>query len=222
MPGQTLVRTIFGIEHGVQRRVVVHLHLFVDLHVLASRSDVVEELLDGLRQIDLLGLQHLQLLAAGGAVVVVDVRADRFAVHVVDLERQDREAVDGPGGGLGVDAGVGLRGHLAVFLQHIGVDVLHHVGTDLIRLVDPAFEGQRRNGIDLRIADDILQVPLHGVDPALLVEQEVDAAVRIGVVHGVVHIVETVIVVDHLTENPVRIFGKHIQSLLSVYNCKFR
>ena len=111
------MRVIFAIEYRVERRVVVHFHLFVGLHVLAARLDVGQQLLDGLREVDTLGQQHVELAAAGVAVGVGHVGAARLLLHVVDFERQDRQPVDGPGRGLGVEPCVGRRNDVLVLLS---------------------------------------------------------------------------------------------------------
>ena len=47
------------------------------------------------------------------------------------------------------------------------VDLLHHVGTVLVGLVDAALQRHGLHGVDRGQADDILQVSLHRVDPVL-------------------------------------------------------
>ena len=79
------------------------------------------------REVDLLREQRIEFLAARVAVGVVHVVAQRLLTHVVDLQREDRQSVDGPRGGLGVEARFGAGLHILVFVEHVGVDVLHHV-----------------------------------------------------------------------------------------------
>ena len=51
----TLLRSLFlAVQHGVGVGVVIHLHLLVDLHILASGSDIVKQLIDGRREVALL------------------------------------------------------------------------------------------------------------------------------------------------------------------------
>ena len=45
------------------------------------------------------------------------------------------------------------------------VNVLDHIRTILIRLIDAALDGQGLDGVDLRVADNVLQVPLYCVYP---------------------------------------------------------
>ena len=98
-----------------------------------------------------------------------DVRTFGLPCHVVNLQRQDRQTVDSPRRGLGIEPGIGPGFHVPVFVEQVRVDIFHHVGTILVRLVDAAFDGQRGHRVDLRVADNILQMPLHGVDPVLMV-----------------------------------------------------
>ena len=100
---------------------------------------------------------------------VTDVRTLGFACHVVNLQRQDRQTVDRPRRGLGIEPGIGPGFHVLVFVEQVRIDIFHHIGTILVRLVDTALDGQCGHGVDLRVADDILQVPLHGVDPVFMV-----------------------------------------------------
>ena len=147
---------------------------------------------------------------------VVHVRTLRLARHVVNLQGEDRQAVDGPRRGLGVEPGAFGGRYVLVFVQQVGVHVLHHVRTVLIRFVDAALDEKRLRGVDGRVADNVLQVPLHRVDPVLVVEQMVDRARRVGIVDGMVHIVPAVILLDGPVENTIRVFGKHSLRFYSI------
>ena len=66
---------LFLVEHRVGRRVVIHLHLPINLHVFPSRLDVVQQLVDGRREVLLLLQQYgklvgslLQMLFAGSCL----------------------------------------------------------------------------------------------------------------------------------------------------------
>ena len=139
---------------------------------------------------------------------------------MVNLERQNRQPVDGPRRGLGIEPRTGQWFYLPVFVEQVRIDVLHHVRTLLIGLVDAPFDGQRGHGVDLRIADDILKMPLHGVDPVLVIEQVIDRSRLIGILDGTVHIVPAVILFDNPVENAVCVFGKHSSAIY--FNCNFR
>ena len=68
---------------------------------------------------------------------------------------------------------------------------------------------QRFRGVDVRVAYDVFQMPLHGVYPVLVVEQMFDAPRRVGVGYRMVHVVVIVIVRYRTFEYFVRLFRKH-------------
>ena len=142
---------------------------------------------------------------------VIDVRTLGLARHVVDLEREDRQAVDRPGRRLGVQTRIGRRTDLAVLVQQVGIDIFDHIRPVLVRAVDAPLDLQRLHRIDLRVADDILEVPLHRIDPAFVVEQRIDRTRLEGVFHRLVHIIPAVVVRNRTLENPIGILGKHSQ-----------
>ncbi len=137
------------------------------------------------------------------------VLAHHLLFHVVDLEGQNGQTVHGPGGRLGVDGGVGLHGNVAVERTEIRVDGLDQVGALLIAGIDAALEGQSLHGIDVGVADDVLQMPLHGVNPVLQVEVVLNGTLFEGVLYRRVHIVGDVIVLDGAQEDVVSECGKH-------------
>ena len=84
---------------GLSSGVIVHLHLLVDLHVLTTSGDVLEELVDSRREVDLLLAQGAEL---GGALLTecfIGASLLDGLVHIVDLQREDGETVDSPSGG---------------------------------------------------------------------------------------------------------------------------
>ena len=54
-------RLFLVVKYWVCRRVVVHLHLSIHLHVLASSLDVLKQLVNGKAQVLLLFEQHVEL-----------------------------------------------------------------------------------------------------------------------------------------------------------------
>ena len=180
----------------------------IDLHVFSAGLDVIEQLVDGGGEVDLLFKQDVQLELATLAVVVGGIGALGLLAHVIDFQGKDAQAVDGPCRALGVDGGIGQRLHVAELLSEVGVNLLDEVGAVLIRAVDAAFQLQGLDGVDVRVADDVLEVPLHGVDPALQVEPVLDGVLRVGIIDGCVDIVLDVIVADDLPEDIVALFGK--------------
>ena len=105
--------------------------------------------------------------------------------------------------GLGVQPSVVLRLDVAVLLAEVRVDLLHKVGAVLVAAVDAALQCQSLNGVDVWVADDVLKMPLHGVNPAFQVQTVVDFIAIIGVVDRRVNVVDDVVVFDGLVKNNV-------------------
>ena len=128
--------------------------------------------------------------------------------HVVDLEREDGEAVDGPRRTLGIDTCIGQRDNVAILVAQIAVYLLHEVGAVLVAAVDASLDEQSLHGIDVRVADDILKMPLHGVDPAFQIKACLYAPFIIRVADGCVNIVCQVIICYRPAENLIAKLGK--------------
>ena len=128
--------------------------------------------------------------------------------HVINLQGQDGEAVDGPCRALGVEPCVGQRVHLGVFLAEVGVYLLHEISAVLVGAVDATLQRQGVERVDVRVADDVFQVPLYGVYPAFQVETVVYRVTLKRVVDGRVDVVGDVIIVDGLVENFVAVLCK--------------
>ena len=64
---------------------------------------------------------------------------------------------------------------MTVILTEVRIDFLYEVRTVLIASIDSPFQGQCLDGIDMGIADNILIMPLNGVDPTFQIETVVDA-----------------------------------------------
>ena len=107
------------IQHRVCAWVVVHLHLPIDLHVLPSLGDVLEQLVDGGREVGLLFKQHGELGGALLAVLLRRVGAFSLLAHVVDLEREYAQTVYRPCGAFGVEACLRQRLYVAVTLAEV-------------------------------------------------------------------------------------------------------
>lgn len=58
------------IENGVGRRIVVHLHLSVHLHVLSAGGDVLEQLVYGSTQVLLLFAEHAPFVSTALTVLI--------------------------------------------------------------------------------------------------------------------------------------------------------
>ncbi len=128
------------------------------------------------------------------------VGARGLLLHVIDFECQYRQAVDGPGRALGVDGGLRQRLDAGIARAQVGVDFLDQVGAVLVALVDAALQGQGSHGVDVGVAYDVLQMPLHGVDPGLGTQVVLDSALRIGVVQRGIDVVGDVIACYRVVE----------------------
>ncbi len=96
-----------------------------------------------------------------GAVGVV---ARRLCLHVVNFERENRQAVKCPCRAFGVDGGVGQRAHVGKFRAEECVEFLHHVRAVLIGFVYAAFYSQCFHRVDVGVADYVFKMPLDGVN----------------------------------------------------------
>lgn len=104
---------------------------------------------------------------------------------------------------------------MAVERIEIAVDEFYQVRTVLVALVDAALEQQGLNGINLRVAYQILQMPLHRINPALAVEVAFNSLLGIRIGNRRIHMVAFVIIADHLLEYGPATFCKF--HLLKVY-----
>lgn len=185
-----------AVEYGIGIGVVVHLHLLVDLHILASSLDIVEQRVDSSCQVALLLEEDIELGLALGAVLIAGVLTLGLLAHMVDLEREDAKAVDGPGGTLGIDGRIGQRLDVAVEREEVAVDALYEVGAVLIALVDAALERHSSLGLNLGITDEILKVPLYGVYPRFEIEIILDGSRLVGICDRCVDVVCLMVVAD--------------------------
>ena len=114
-------------------------------------------------------------------------------LHVINLQHQDGEAIDSPCRTLCVDGCIRGNLYILVFFQKETVDQLHQIGTILVGLVDASLDGQCLDRINLRIPDNVFQMPLHGIDPVFQKEVELDTLDRIGIMHGGIYMIRHVI-----------------------------
>lgn len=106
----------------------------------------------------------------------------------------------------GVQPCVRQRLDLVVLLAEPAVDFLHQIRAVLIAAVYAALERQGVVGVNVGIAYDILQMPLHRVYPALCVQVEVNRVAVVRVAYGRVDVVCEMVVSDGLTEYRVAMF----------------
>ena len=141
-------------------------------------------------------------------MLVAGVSAFGLLAHVIDLQCQDAQPVDGPCGAFGVDGGIGQGIHIAIGVAEIAVYLLYEVCAVLVRLIDAPLQLQGCYGVDVRVANDVFVVPLHGVDPAFQVEPVFYGITIIGVIDGCINVVFHVVVANSQVEDFVALFGK--------------
>ena len=118
---------------------------------------------------------------------MLSVSPARLDAEVVHLEGEYRQAVNRPCRRLGVELGVGLRGHILELHHVVVVDALHEVGAVLVGGVDAALELQGVDGVHVSGAHQVFEVPLHGVHPRLLPQQGLERAGAVRVVLPGIH-----------------------------------
>jgi hypothetical protein len=139
---------------------------------------------------------------------VLFVAAVGLDLEVVYLEGQDGEPVDGPGGRFRVHAGIGFWRNLLELLQVIRVDVFHHIGAVLVGLVDSALNGKRLDRVYLRVADNVLEMPLNCVDPVLYIKNALYGRRLVWIVDRSINIVVNMIIGYATVENHVAVCRK--------------
>ena len=88
------------------------------------------------------------------------------------------------------------------------IDLFHKVGSVLITLIDAALEREGLNRIYVRVAYNVLHVPLHCVDPALTIEGGFDRVDRIRIYEVCVYIICLMVVVNRGAEDSPSLFGE--------------
>ena len=73
----------------IQRRVVIHLHLLVDLHHLLAGFIAFHQLVDSSAKVCVLLLQNAKFFLALGLVLFTDIGAFHLGLHVVYLQLQN-------------------------------------------------------------------------------------------------------------------------------------
>ncbi len=96
-----------GIEYRIEVRVVVHLHLPVELEAAFAGEHLGPEIVEAGGEILALLDQDGEAIAVAGAVLRTGGVAVGFFGGVIDLEREDGEPVDDEAGGFGVERSLG-------------------------------------------------------------------------------------------------------------------
>ena len=152
--------------------------------------------------------QHAEFLSAAVEMFFRRVGALDLFAHVIDFQRENAQAVDGPRRTLGVDGCIGQHLNAVVALQEIAVDLFHEVGALLVRAVDAALQQQCLDGVDVRVADDVFEMPLHRVDPAFQVEFVLDRVALERVVNVGIDVVGQMVIIDDANENIIAFFSE--------------
>ncbi len=119
--------------------------------------------------------EYIQFGLAFRFVLSRSFRAFHLLLHVINLEGKDTQAVNSPCRTLSVDACIILNLHVFVCFAEVRIDLLHEVCSVLVALVDSALQDECFCRVNLRITDDILEMPLYGVNPALQIKTVLDA-----------------------------------------------
>ena len=128
--------------------------------------------------------------------------------HVPDFEGKNRQAVDGPRRALGIDGCILEDVNALVTLAEVGVNLLDQIGAVLVAVVDAALQGKGLDGVDILITNDILEVPLHGVNPVLAGKVVLDGALGKRVAEYGINVVGDVVQLHDLVKYLVTLVGK--------------
>jgi len=157
-----------AVEYRVQRWVVVHLELAVELETASVMEYVLPQLRETCSEVVALLVQHRQTIAV--ALPVLRGGAVQLLRGMEDPECEDGKAVDNQAGGFGVQ-----RGRLQLWsretIQQGPIDLLHEVVAELVQAVYRALGGGQRSVRGGGIAGLVLAVPEVEVG-AVLVEDE--------------------------------------------------
>ena len=118
---------LFLIENGISGRVVVHLHLPVNLHVFLSSLYILKKLRDSRGEVNILLKEDIELRPAACYVLRRGIGTLHLLTHVVYLQLEDAEAVDSPCGRLSVYGSVRKDVDIAVELAEVCVNLLDKV-----------------------------------------------------------------------------------------------
>ena len=88
---------------------------------------------DGIR----LQQQDIEFTLTGCTVGIIRIRAERLLPHVIDLQGEDGEPVDGPGGCFRIQGRI-LRGGVDDLPENVCIDIFDHIGPVLVGTVDAA------------------------------------------------------------------------------------
>ena len=130
--------------------------------------------------------------------------SNAFFLHMIALERQNREPVYRPSRAFRIEGNRAIRsGNRTQPCEEMVVELLDEIGSLLIRPVNPMLEFHALDGIQPGPADFVLQMPLDTVDPTFFEEQGFKRERRKGGRHGLVDGIDAVVQCDALVEQPI-------------------
>ena len=145
------------IEDGVEVGIVVHLELAVEAEAAGSGEDLGPETVEALGEVETLLVKNGEALAVALVMSFGGVLAVGFLGGVVDLEREDGQAVDDQPGRFGVERGVGVL--VAGEHEEPLVDAFDEVVPALVDAIDRVLDlGDAVVG-DVRAARFVFLVP---------------------------------------------------------------
>ena len=98
------VNLFFSVQHGIERRVVVHLHLAIHFHDAPAGLVVVQQFGDGGGHVLQLLVEYSQFVGTLAMLLLAHVLAIDLLLHVVYLYMQNTEPIHSPSGTFRIDA----------------------------------------------------------------------------------------------------------------------
>src|SRR3712207_510884 len=119
---------------------------------------------------------------------------------------------------LGVDAGIGQNLHVAVLLSEVAVYLFNQVRAVLIAAVYAPLQAQSFHRVDMRIADDVLKMPLHRVYPTLQIQAVLNRVALIRIIDRGFNVVFHMVIGNRLVKDFVASFCKsHCIQIFNYY-----
>lgn len=137
-----------------------------------------------MREIGALNLKDLKPAFVPLGVTRRGIRAKGFFAGVIDLEREDGQAVDHEAGRLGVERGVGVGQELRLEIIEQGlVELLHEIVAKLVGAIDATFDVSEQRVRNPRGASLVFDVPQIEVG-AMMAGDTGDPLIRLGIDGG--------------------------------------
>src|SRR5581483_918640 len=163
------------IERRIQLWIVVHLELPVHLEGALAALGFREQPVEAAGEVGALLLEALELRAAARDMCGVHVGALRLLAHRLDLQRQDREAVDHRARRLGAQPRILLGLYFGKRGEERFVDALDGIVPLLVVAVDRALVARDVGVRDVAAPREVLLLPEHAVVPVVGLDRGPDA-----------------------------------------------